>query len=457
MKTNKISTIAIAFILVLSFSESAFAEITLHDAHIGDGTSSGGETLSILFINITSATIKVNEQNETITEGHTNEIGNTSTYIRVNEIHYNDSTELRSVNITIFGLGCEAYEPITYINETFEISPKNQDDIADYFYIDLKPFTLIDIRPFKNNISYDVIFRDNNNTIIENISRTNVKDINFIWNGTTNGIYAEDGIYDVCLYLMYENTTLKRNKTINMGNVSIDNTPPEFIIQNNTPIITPEHNFTLNLTFSDDTLYWKVNDVERNGTTKNTSITYAGRHDSFIPGDTWTSCSYDIPEKHIGFKQSVYCYGSASGGGSSSCGSSSGSTSCFGEGHNSIIITAYDNLRNKKTETIPIYIDLIDEPDESYIYLGFSRYWNSFFLPTIILEDIPVLNNDYSISNVLYSLEDNYEIVYYHDEHINQWLSYNPNRPINDLTQFIDNGNKPYWIKMKESDTLVIR
>ncbi len=85
-------------------------------------------------------------------------------------------------------------------------------------------------------------------------------------------------------------------------------------------------------------------------------------------------------------------------------------------------------------------------PRQGYFLPG----WNYFVLPRIILNDIGV--SDYSVDNVLVSLRNDgewkYEVLFYYDG--TQWRSYVPGEPANSLTEFIDNENRPYWIKIKQ-------
>lgn len=76
----------------------------------------------------------------------------------------------------------------------------------------------------------------------------------------------------------------------------------------------------------------------------------------------------------------------------------------------------------------------------------FNPGWNMFYLPRIILEDAGVTN--FSVENVLSSIAGEYEIIFYFNG--TEWVSYAPGRPVNTLTQFIDNSNMPYWIKIKQ-------
>jgi len=93
-------------------------------------------------------------------------------------------------------------------------------------------------------------------------------------------------------------------------------------------------------------------------------------------------------------------------------------------------------------------------------WLGPST-WDSFFLPKLILDDLLGIE-DHPTSSVLSSLYDDdeeqytYDVVWYYNGE--DWVSYSPTAPefMNDLNNFDDTENKPYWIKMNQKDRLEV-
>ncbi len=364
----------------------------------------------------------------------------TASYKDTSGVSLSDVTITKTVNITSTyntTLSCSPFVLINSTKDKFKMSPKNQDGSLDNY--------IIEIKQFSTNFSYNVTFW-NGTSIVNTISKTNVTNIDLKWNGTSNDTFLPDGEYNVTLNL-YDSTQYRNS--IDMGTVIIDNTQPTFTVQNSTPIITRKQNFTFSVNFSNDTLYWEINGQTRNGTTGFVNITFNGKN-LVIPGESY---SYGSLSTDIGVKQTILCGDIASS--TTSSGGTSSPSKQPAEGYYNISITAYDDLRNFYNKIITVYIDLIDQPDESYIYQALKKSWNSFFLPRIVLNDIPTLKGNYSVPNVLKSIGNNYDILYYYNT--SKWLSYSPNRPVNDLTEFVDNSNSPYWIKMKSNDTLVIR
>jgi hypothetical protein len=98
--------------------------------------------------------------------------------------------------------------------------------------------------------------------------------------------------------------------------------------------------------------------------------------------------------------------------------------------------------------------NIIDNTNYYFFKELIGLQWTTLFLPRIILDDINSLNKDYSIENVLSTLNNNYHL-FYRDS--NSWKSYIPDRPVNDLIEFVDNENKPYWIKTENNSYIGIK
>lgn len=124
------------------------------------------------------------------------------------------------------------------------------------------------------------------------------------------------------------------------------------------------------------------------------------------------------------------------------------------DGYYVYYVRCSDEVGNKmlQSEAIAFYVNTANNynltiPRQGYFATG----WNYFVLPRIILEDIGI--TDYSVDNILASLQEDgewkYEVLFYYDG--NEWRSYVPGEPMNTLTEFIDNENRPYWIKIKPS------
>ncbi|MEM5812751.1 MAG: hypothetical protein QXU71_00100 [Candidatus Aenigmatarchaeota archaeon] len=77
----------------------------------------------------------------------------------------------------------------------------------------------------------------------------------------------------------------------------------------------------------------------------------------------------------------------------------------------------------------------------------FVNKWYYFFLPRRVLVDAGFTN--FTIPYVLSSIQGQYEAVFHYNG--TSWLSYDPSRPefLNTLKEFSDNGDWPYYIKMK--------
>jgi parallel beta-helix repeat protein len=82
--------------------------------------------------------------------------------------------------------------------------------------------------------------------------------------------------------------------------------------------------------------------------------------------------------------------------------------------------------------------------------------WNTFFLPQLILDDINFNCGEtpYATADVLASLDNNYEVIWYYDG--SAWKSYSPLAPpwANNLHEFNDEISSPYYIKMGNADRL---
>lgn len=85
--------------------------------------------------------------------------------------------------------------------------------------------------------------------------------------------------------------------------------------------------------------------------------------------------------------------------------------------------------------------------------LGENSVWDHFFLPIFILQKVGVTN--YSVSNVLSSITGQYKELYYKSGPNAQDLKFGivysgVYYPTGGLSNFTDNENKPYWIKMNQ-------
>jgi|GEM_PF-4262044 len=119
------------------------------------------------------------------------------------------------------------------------------------------------------------------------------------------------------------------------------------------------------------------------------------------------------------------------------------------DGIKAVYLRCRDMAGNKMrlSETLVFYVNTagnynITIPDNE----GWGPGWHSFFLPRTILNEAGVTN--FSIPSILESIRGEYEIIFYYNG--TEWLSYAPGRPINSLTEFTDDENKPYWIKIKD-------
>jgi hypothetical protein len=84
-----------------------------------------------------------------------------------------------------------------------------------------------------------------------------------------------------------------------------------------------------------------------------------------------------------------------------------------------------------------------------------TALWNEFSLPRISLENASSLSSNYSVTNVLSSVDGNYRIIYYYNT--TSWASYQPGRATNDFTEFTANTLHEYWIYMNGTDRLQIQ
>jgi hypothetical protein len=84
-----------------------------------------------------------------------------------------------------------------------------------------------------------------------------------------------------------------------------------------------------------------------------------------------------------------------------------------------------------------------------------TAIWNSFNLPTQVLDMATSLGSNYSVDNVLDSVRGNYEMIYYYNS--SSWQSYIPGRATNDFTTFTANDDTHrYWINVTTTDRLEI-
>lgn len=125
------------------------------------------------------------------------------------------------------------------------------------------------------------------------------------------------------------------------------------------------------------------------------------------------------------------------------------------EGINIFYASCSDTSGSSMTNAVPIIFS-VDTSGNYNITVPLKKWWNSFFLPRIIIGTIDSLRGNYTVPNILSSISGNYQILYYHNGV--SWVSYAPGRPLglNDLTEFNDQLNKPYWINMNVADRIEI-
>lgn len=81
--------------------------------------------------------------------------------------------------------------------------------------------------------------------------------------------------------------------------------------------------------------------------------------------------------------------------------------------------------------------------------------WSEAHIPWFLLEDTEGLGGDYSVENVLYSIDGAYDMVYYFND--GAWYSYMPGREINDLeTMYHEEGAPYYWIRITEENCVAL-
>jgi len=106
------------------------------------------------------------------------------------------------------------------------------------------------------------------------------------------------------------------------------------------------------------------------------------------------------------------------------------------------------------------YSAIIDFDIDTSSNFGFAEWlypvWDVFSLPKIILQDLGFSGTDFETSNVLTSLNTNYDWVYYYDG--TQWLFYDPSiLPMySTLITMEDTSARPYYIKMNTKDRLEV-
>jgi cysteine-rich repeat protein len=107
------------------------------------------------------------------------------------------------------------------------------------------------------------------------------------------------------------------------------------------------------------------------------------------------------------------------------------------------------------SKTVVFYVNT----EGQYCYSSdLKEGWNVFFLPQLILDDINFNcgNTPYKTGDVLSSLNDNYDIIWYYDG--TGWLYYDPAYPeFSTLTEFNDMISNSYFIKMNNADRLELK
>ncbi|MFH1376906.1 MAG: hypothetical protein ABIH25_04685, partial [Candidatus Woesearchaeota archaeon] len=123
-------------------------------------------------------------------------------------------------------------------------------------------------------------------------------------------------------------------------------------------------------------------------------------------------------------------------------------------GNHLVEVQAKDEVGNWG-ELEPLTFIISQECEGNTYCFGLHPVWDDLWLPPKpVIEEIESLEGDYSVDNVLESINGSYNMVYYHNGTI--WTSYVPERPINDLLYMNNENNAPYWIRMLNSAMLVI-
>ncbi|HKL23916.1 MAG TPA: hypothetical protein VJ912_01130 [Candidatus Nanoarchaeia archaeon] len=258
-----------------------------------------------------------------------------------------------------FFIGCkEDYKKIENSNYSYKISPKNKDNILDYFHIK--------IGEFLKNIDYNVSVYNNSNkiTTLKNQNNSlhnleNKKGINFSWNGKIENSYIKDGKYDLILDLR-ENTGKEEN--ITLGNVEIDNTPPEINMDYNSLYVTNNSDLKLNISFSDDTYFWEIFNNISNKSFVNLEwkINETG-HDIISMGDVYNITKKELLNKSnsVGYENIKICdYENNNSEENKTLKPEIINNKTIikkvGDGKYNLTISSYDNLGNEKQKTIQI-------------------------------------------------------------------------------------------------------
>ncbi len=124
-----------------------------------------------------------------------------------------------------------------------------------------------------------------------------------------------------------------------------------------------------------------------------------------------------------------------------------------------------DAAGNTMASPLPITFVIDTRGNFNYTY-DLSVGWNNFFLPRIVLQNFTSLGGNYTVKNVLETkgglTNTSYNMLYYRNatscpaQNGSCWRSYVPGDTANDLTEFNDWDNLPYWIHMLLADRLEI-
>ena len=126
------------------------------------------------------------------------------------------------------------------------------------------------------------------------------------------------------------------------------------------------------------------------------------------------------------------------------------------EGINVFYASCSDTSGTWMTTATPIVFS-VDTSGDYNITILLKQWWNSFFLPRIIIESIGSLAGNYTVPNVLASIAGNYDFLCYYNG--TSWTAYAPVRPseLDDLSVFNDQSNLPYWIHMTVADRIEVQ
>ena len=154
---------------------------------------------------------------------------------------------------------------IKNVNKDYTISPENNDGILDSFYVKIRNIT--------ENITYNISIKNNEDEFVLD-SEEKVNEINFSWRGKFNQEYLGEGKYSVFLEIEKNNDNYVKKDMVNLGTIKIDNTPSNFNISESEVNLTEKNPFRFNLSFSEDTHFWKILDKTGNRSNLNISWKY---------------------------------------------------------------------------------------------------------------------------------------------------------------------------------------